>query len=1097
MAVNRWRGDAQARRQVDRVVITLPEVGDTFTITCNRKDIVATAEAIADSGYASIELQLYTDLARQIGSSALDPEFKELTAAIEYPDGDATQPPIGLLITGPSTGKPFTITATSADVGDLGVDVVETIKGVAGVNEQQTVTLESTVNGGTFTLTYAGQVTAAIAWNASAATMVTRLEALSNIGVGDVAVTGGSGTAPWVITFQGAFANTDVALMTADGALLTRGAYNIDVSTLVQGNAGLNEIQVINIGNPTSGTFTLTFSGVTSGAIAYNASAATIQTALEAMSNIAPGDVIVTDMPNVSGRTFKVEFAAVYRNTNVPALVGSGASLDGWQLVQVTTPTQGVPAHNAQLDIVIPGSQASHDFAIRVYDYRGGDAEDFEVAVFGPIAGVTSGFDTAVGLVYDENFAIQRNIGNGHLHFVSLSGQTYRFEVKGDYALLKVYTSVDEAVANLGLYVDVVDYNEAPDGDPWSGSSAPTVAVQASATGTNEVQKVELLYGPTGGTFTLTFQGLTTGGIAYNASAATVQTALEALANIAVGDVTVTGAAGGPWTCTFQLAWAATDLEQMTGAHAGLTGNAIGTTVLQEATAYTNEKQKVQILGGPAGGTFTLTWNGVTSAAIAYNASALVVETAIELAFGSGFAVTGAAGGPWTLEFTDGFKGANQTQMTGSGASLTGSAPDVAQTRAAVQPVNEQQTVTLDGGPASGTFTLTYSGQVSAAIPYDASPAVVRNALIALSNIGPSDVAVSGASGGPWVVTFLTTLAATDVVLMTGDGTGLSPGLGTQTCTRSAYIVPTGPNWVNEAENWSLGHVLADTEIGVAEDNAVDMLYGLDQMSGVTPSKLIFKGSYTGKVGLPDWTGTYVEYLPTKLRIGTVADAATMTIEIGEGPGEGPSRLRLDTGDCQVVIECKSTASPANGEQAAFDWVGTHAANIVRCYHTTGRIAGLEGELATIATLVIAYVDNVESDVVLLLGDGVTIGAVTKTGGVLTTHSSLAGAFEQRGGTTYIEEAAGASALSVRGGTVYYSGTGVLGGNTVLSGTGKLDFSRDMRAKTITNPIDVYGDVADVNDPYKVATPMIIDYNETTRSPQLGFNFRITRAATA
>ena len=57
--------------------------------------------------------------------------------------------------------------------------------------------------------------------------------------------------------------------------------------------------------------------------------------------------------------------------------------------------------------------------------------------------------------------------------------------------------------------------------------------------------------GPTGGTFTITWDGQTTAAIPYNATAAQVQTALEGLSNIAPGDVTVTGSAGGPWTLTW------------------------------------------------------------------------------------------------------------------------------------------------------------------------------------------------------------------------------------------------------------------------------------------------------------------------------------------------------------------------------------------------------------------------------------------------------------------------------------------------------------------------------------------------------------------
>lgn len=91
-------------------------------------------------------------------------------------------------------------------------------------------------------------------------------------------------------------------------------------------------------------------------------------------------------------------------------------------------------------------------------------------------------------------------------------------------------------------------------------------------TPTDEVQVVTISGGPTGGTFALTFSAQTTTGIAYNASAATVQTALEALSNIAPGDVVVTGSAGGPYTVTFAGTLADADQPQMTINTALLTG---------------------------------------------------------------------------------------------------------------------------------------------------------------------------------------------------------------------------------------------------------------------------------------------------------------------------------------------------------------------------------------------------------------------------------------------------------------------------------------------------------------------------------------------
>lgn len=56
---------------------------------------------------------------------------------------------------------------------------------------------------------------------------------------------------------------------------------------------------------------------------------------------------------------------------------------------------------------------------------------------------------------------------------------------------------------------------------------------------------------PTGGTFTITYGGQTTSALAFNAAAATVQTALQALTSVGAGNATVAGGAGGPYTITF------------------------------------------------------------------------------------------------------------------------------------------------------------------------------------------------------------------------------------------------------------------------------------------------------------------------------------------------------------------------------------------------------------------------------------------------------------------------------------------------------------------------------------------------------------------
>lgn len=94
---------------------------------------------------------------------------------------------------------------------------------LGGVTEVQTLTVTGTPTGGTFTLSYKGQTTAPIAYNASAATIQTELRKLTRLG----AVTAAGGALPGAavtITFTGKLANQDTPLITANGAALTGGS---------------------------------------------------------------------------------------------------------------------------------------------------------------------------------------------------------------------------------------------------------------------------------------------------------------------------------------------------------------------------------------------------------------------------------------------------------------------------------------------------------------------------------------------------------------------------------------------------------------------------------------------------------------------------------------------------------------------------------------------------------------------------------------------------------------------------------------------------------------------------------------------------------
>lgn len=102
--------------------------------------------------------------------------------------------------------------------------------------------------------------------------------------------------------------------------------------------------------------------------------------------------------------------------------------------------------------------------------------------------------------------------------------------------------------------------------------------------GVNEVQKLIITGSPTGGTFTLSFDGSgPTAGIAFNADAPTIKTALETLGNIAPGDIVVTPAVVGGVLPTsamfveFKGVYLQINVAQMTANSAGLTGGAAPT----------------------------------------------------------------------------------------------------------------------------------------------------------------------------------------------------------------------------------------------------------------------------------------------------------------------------------------------------------------------------------------------------------------------------------------------------------------------------------------------------------------------------------------
>jgi hypothetical protein len=202
-------------------------------------------------------------------------------------------------------------------------------------NEVQRLTFSAQPSGN-FTLTYNGSTTANIAGGSSiAAAIESALEALTSVGTGGVNVTRTSSTV-YDVAFTGNNFG-DVAVMTKTNPT---GGQTLTISTPTAGVAQETpETQRLTFSAQPSGTFTLTYNGATTATIAGGATITSgIQTALEALTTVGTGGVLVTRTSNI---IYDVRFTG--RNIgDVPVMTKTNPS--GGQTLTISTPTAGTAA---------------------------------------------------------------------------------------------------------------------------------------------------------------------------------------------------------------------------------------------------------------------------------------------------------------------------------------------------------------------------------------------------------------------------------------------------------------------------------------------------------------------------------------------------------------------------------------------------------------------------------------------------------------------------------------------------------------------------------------------------------------------------------
>lgn len=288
-----------------------------------------------------------------------------------------------------------------------------------------------------------------------------------------------------------------------------------------------NETREIALCNAARGTWTLSLDDQTTDALAYNATAGDVQSALEALPDIGTGNVTVSGSGTQTD-PFVITLAGSLADADVSYLVADGSRLLGaavttaqdggqqlWRIHYTTPPDDGqttwqlTPPSGRMVEwggpnnpppYISPSSNAMVEWAINTYGN--------------------------VGTVQFANDQIEGSL-----------------DIIGDY------------------------------GGSWIASGfegGPASATDLSPT--NEVQQVALSRA-TGGTWTLRLDDQTTDALAYNATAGDVQTALEALANIDTGNVTVSGdgTASDPFVITFGGTLAGVNVSPLVADGSGLT----------------------------------------------------------------------------------------------------------------------------------------------------------------------------------------------------------------------------------------------------------------------------------------------------------------------------------------------------------------------------------------------------------------------------------------------------------------------------------------------------------------------------------------------
>jgi autotransporter-associated beta strand protein len=594
---------------------------------------------------------------------------------------------VSRMVLAPSSGANTYTGITTVNSGFLNIRTDNAL-GPVSTNEVQRVTFSTFATGGTWTLTFRDQTTVPLAWDATCAEVAAAINALPAVGDwgGYVRVVNYSSARDFALTFLGGLAGTNWAdnLLSADASGLLP-SITASVTTQIQG--GTRSPTVVNSGytleleggvTVTDEPLTLTGTGRLLGSLSYVGQTVAGTGALRAVSgsNVWQGSTAANLITPSGDPTYRADegarlVLAASINASTRALYKTGpGEVEIRSPAGVNTTYTGTGATYVNEGVLVLNKPARLADESQVLTHLGLADEQQRVtfSVTNPTSGSWSlsfeGQTTAM-LAYNASATNVRDA----LAALAAVGGTVNVDVQGSMAAGFTVTfvngcgdrhyellTVDTNTLNLGTTIAVVE---------TVGGGAPV----------------------TGGTYSLIFNGQTTWPLAWNATPAAVQMALETLPTVGAGNVVVGGTPGGELRVTFRNFLGNADLPLMTAQIYMAPGTPAASVVSTEVNkGVGDEIQTLSFSAHPAGGYFVLNYNGSLTVPLPFTADASQVQAALEAIPALGVGNVQVVGGPGTpispfvVRFVNQLAGADVNALVGIAAMSPATTISVAET---------------------------------------------------------------------------------------------------------------------------------------------------------------------------------------------------------------------------------------------------------------------------------------------------------------------------------------------------------------------------------------------------------------------------------